>query len=217
MAKISSNLNETATSDFDWVEEPEMYQSSSGESKYSNEDRMDKDHLATQEQALLNAMRKYKHADRIAQLNEVKGKDEQTSHLVKYYQQMNHNGHVPKSFGMVRRSKDIPNEINASHIKISDVHATAISNSLNRAKFINKLILKNVGLRDDQAIEIIRNMDMSTVRHLDLSENPLLTKKFYRALCDIIASEDCALERLEIEGNNVGDLVIHEMVEAMRE
>ena len=149
MAKISAGLNETATSDFNWVDEPEMYQSSSGESKYSNEDRDEKDHLATDELALLNAMRKYKHADKIAQLNEVQGKDHETSHLVKYYQQMNRNAHIPKSFGMVRRAKDAPNEMNASNVTISGEHAVAIANSLNRARFINKLILKNVGLKDD--------------------------------------------------------------------
>ena len=42
-------MNETKTSNYDWVNEPEMYQSSSGESKYSNEDKDEKDHLATDE------------------------------------------------------------------------------------------------------------------------------------------------------------------------
>ena len=39
-------------SDYNWVDEPEMYQSSSGESKYSNEDRDMKDHLAVGKSAL---------------------------------------------------------------------------------------------------------------------------------------------------------------------
>ena len=72
-------------SDYEWVEEPEIYQSSSGESKYSNEDRELKDHLATGEQALENTIKKYKNADKIVQLNEVLGKDKSTSHLVKYF------------------------------------------------------------------------------------------------------------------------------------
>ena len=42
-----------------------MYQSSSGESKYSNEDKDQKDHFAIGEEALMNTMRKYKHADKI--------------------------------------------------------------------------------------------------------------------------------------------------------
>ena len=58
-------------SDFDWVEDPQMYQSSSGESKYSNEDDQEKDHLALGEDALANAMMKYKNADKIIQINEV--------------------------------------------------------------------------------------------------------------------------------------------------
>ena len=49
--------------------EPEIYKSDSGESKYSNEDKDEKDHLAEYEPALLNAMRKYKNANKIKQIN----------------------------------------------------------------------------------------------------------------------------------------------------
>ena len=45
--------------------EPEIYKSDSGESKYSNEDKDQKDHLAKSEPAILNAMRKYKNANKI--------------------------------------------------------------------------------------------------------------------------------------------------------
>lgn len=65
---------------------------------------------------------------------------------------------------------------------MTDAHASAISNSLGRARYVNKLILKNVGLTDDQGIKIIQNMDQQAVRHLDISNNPLLTKAFYIAL-----------------------------------
>ena len=99
---------------------------------------------------------------------------------------MNHNGHIPKSFGMVNRNKGAPNELNASNVTISEVHAEAIGHSLNRAKFINKLILANAHLKDEVGTTIIKTMDMSTVRHLDISGNPGLTKNFYRELCDII-------------------------------
>ena len=42
---------------------------------------------------------------------------------------------------------------------MTDAHASAISNSLGRARYVNKLILKNVGLTDEQGIKIIQNMD----------------------------------------------------------
>jgi hypothetical protein len=58
-------------------------------------------------------------------------------------------------------------------------------------------------------------MDKQVVLHLDISNNPLLTKKFYIELNSLLADEACALERIEIEGNNVGDAIIHEMVQAM--
>ena len=98
---------------------------------------------------------------------------------------------------------------------MTDEHASAISNSLGRARYVNKLLLKNVGLRDDQGIGIIQNMDQQTVRHLDISYNPLLTKAFYRELCTLLADPACGLQRLEIEGNEVGDAILHELCAAM--
>ena len=53
------------------------------------------------------------------------------------------------------------------------------------------------------------------MRHLDISNNPLLTKNFYRELCELLADKTIALERIEIEGNQVGDQIIHEMCKAM--
>ena len=43
----------------------------------------------------------------------------------------------------------------------------------------------------------------------------MLTKKFYTELNQLLADETCALERINIEGNNVGDAIIHDMVQAM--
>lgn len=194
----------TEESGYNWVEEPEMYQSSSGESKYSNEDNEMKDHFAVGLKALTNTMRKYKNADKIVQLNEVLGKDDKTSHLVKYYQQMSHTGYIPKSYGLVHR-KNKPTEINAGEVQMTDEHAEAIANGLSRAQFVNKIILRNVGLRDNQAIKIIRSMNKQVVRHIDFSYNPLLTRNFYKELDELLADNTIALERVEIEGNNVGD------------
>ena len=80
-----------------------MYQSSSGESKYSNEDLEEKDHLTMGEAALMNAMYKYKNADKIIQINDMHGNDDRTSHLVHYLHEMNRNGHVPRALGYVHR------------------------------------------------------------------------------------------------------------------
>ena len=46
-----------------------MFQSSSGESKYSNEDDDEKDHLAIGEDALKNVLVKYKNAEKIIEIN----------------------------------------------------------------------------------------------------------------------------------------------------
>ena len=52
-------------SGLNWNEEPEFYASSSGESKYSNEDKEYKDHILVGLNAVKNSMRKYKNADKI--------------------------------------------------------------------------------------------------------------------------------------------------------
>ena len=115
---------------------------------------------------------------------------------------------------MVHR-KTKPTELNAGQVQMTDEHSDAIANGIHRANFVNKLILKNVGLKDNQALSIIRNMNLQVVRHLDISDNPLLTKNFYRELCELLADNTVALERIEIEGNNVGDQIIHDMCTAM--
>ena len=74
MTKISDISCEGDASDFEWVMEPDIYQSSSSDSKYSNQDEEEKDHLAVGENALLNAMAKYKNADKIIQIHEMKQK-----------------------------------------------------------------------------------------------------------------------------------------------
>ena len=74
-----------------------------------------KDHLAVGKLSLHNTMRKYKHADKIVQLNEILNQDDKTSHLVKYYQQIGHRGQIPKSLGMVHR-KNKPTELDAGQV-----------------------------------------------------------------------------------------------------
>ena len=201
-------------SDYDWVAEPEMYQSSSGESKYSNEDHEEKDHLAVGEEALQNAVNKYKNADKIIQLNQVKGQEHLSSHLVHYLHEMNRNGHIPKGFGYVHRKHAI-NEIDGSEIRITDEHAKAMATSLDKAKYVNKLVLRNTGLNDQQGIAIITAMDKTLIRHLDVSYNPQLSKRFYDELVQVLSDPACHIERLEIEGNKVGDRVLHDLVEAL--
>ena len=101
-------------SDYEWVEDPEIYKSSSGESKYSNEDYHEKDHLAVGECALANVLIKYKNADKIIEMNEHLQQPHITSHLVHYMHEMNKSGHIPKGFGYVHR-RDNTDSIDGSN------------------------------------------------------------------------------------------------------
>ena len=58
-------------------------------------------------------------------------------------------------------------------------------------------------------------MDKSLIRHLDISYNPQLSFNFYQELIEILSDPGNVIERLEVEGNRIGDRLIHELVEAM--
>ena len=56
-------------------------------------------------------------------------------------------------------------------------------------------------------------MDKTLIRHIDFSYNTSLTFKFYSKLAEII--EEGCIERLELEGNKVGDRVLHQLLVAI--
>ena len=72
---------------------------------------------------------------------------------------------------MIHR-KDDPSSLNMESVLMDKVHAVALEESLGKAKFVNKIILRNCGLRDDEAIRLIKSMDKVNIRHLDISLNP---------------------------------------------
>ena len=84
-----------------------MLESDSDFSHLSLEDEKEKDHLAKDEEALHNALRKYKTAGKIKQINEIKNKDDNTSHLVNYFSVVNNKGMAPKGLGMIHRKDDV--------------------------------------------------------------------------------------------------------------
>ena len=68
-----------------------FHESDSSDSKYSAEDRIDRDHLLYGEEALMRSMKKLKIAHKIKQKNELVGKDKSTSHIVEYFNEINKN------------------------------------------------------------------------------------------------------------------------------
>ena len=104
----------------------------------------------------------------------MKHNEEGTSHLVTYFNEINKASSIPKGMGMIHR-KDDPSALNMEGVIIDKVHSIALEESLGKAKFVNKIILRNCGLKDDEAIRLIKSMDKVNIRHLDISLNPLLT------------------------------------------
>lgn len=80
---------------------------------------------------------------------------------------------------------------------------------------MNKLIFRNTGLTDQQGISIVRAMDRTLIKHLDISYNPQLSYRFYEELFEVLADPACLIERLEIEGNKIGDRLVHELMQAL--
>ena len=58
-------------------------------------------------------------------------------------------------------------------------------------------------------------MDRTLIKHLDISYNPQLSYRFYEELFEVLADPACLIERLEIEGNKIGDRLVHELMQAL--
>ena len=136
------------------LEEPELNQSDSSDSKYSNEDREDKDHLMIGKEAIKRSMHKLKNAARIMEKNELLNKNKNISHLVAYFDEVNKKELIPKPLGMVRRKNPV-NVIDVHDQVIKNKNADAFANAIHRAKYVNVLNLRNTSLTDETAIQII--------------------------------------------------------------
>ena len=55
-------------------------------------------------------------------------------------------------------------------------------------------------------------MNRASIKHLDISKNPQLTHRFYNELFEILADPACSIDRLELEGNLIGDTLLHELI-----
>lgn len=159
------------------------------------------------EAAITQSLKKLKNANKIIQKNQLLGKDDKTSHLVTYFNEINKKMIVPRSLGMIHRKSEV-NQLNLRQQPLTNEYANAFTKALPRAKFIDSVVLNGSGLNDVTAIKIIKSMDITKMKALDLSNNPGLTEKFYDELCDVIENGKCMLERLELEGNMIGDRVL---------
>jgi Leucine-rich repeat (LRR) protein len=108
---------------------------------------------------------------------------------------------------MVHR-KSVINQINLRQQPLKGDYANAFSKALPRAKFVDSVVLNGTNLSDSAAIKIIKSMDLTKLKELDLSNNPGLTDKFYSVLCEIVMDNKCYLEKLELEGNKIGDKIL---------
>lgn len=70
-------------------------------------------------------------------------------------------------------------------------------------------------MTDEQGIKILKNIDRQLISHIDISYNPRLTSAFYDVLNSILEDPGYLLERVELEGNNIGDKKLGDLVDAI--
>ena len=119
---------------------------------------------------------------------------------------------MPKGLGMIHRKDEI-DQIKVCGLNLDGIHLEAFATSVSRAKFVTKIILKDCGLTDKEGIQIITQMNLALVKHLDFSENSTLTRKFYKKLGEIAADCSSVLERIELEDNRIGDSIVTELID----
>ena len=81
----------------------------------------------------------------------MQGKDEKTSHIVNYFNKVNDKGLVPKGLGMIHRKDDI-DQIKVTGLNLDGIHLEAFAESVHRAKYVTKIILRDCGLSDKEGI-----------------------------------------------------------------
>lgn len=98
---------------------------------------------------------------------------------------------------------------------ISADYAKPLGDALGQAKYVNFLNLRNCSLTDKSAIAILSKMDRCVVTHIDLSENPNLTKKFYEFFAELIVDTGTNLRCLEIEKNHIDYATLNRLIQAL--
>lgn len=107
---------------------------------------------------------------------------------------------MPKTYGMLQRKNNI-NKIDCSQQVISIDYANPLGEALGHAKYVNFLNLRSCSLSDEAAIAILSKIDRAVVTHIDLSDNPNLTAKFYEWFSQFILELGTNIKCLEIEKN----------------
>lgn len=84
-------------------------------------------------------------------------------------------------------------------------YVEAIAKGLEGAPILKDINLSGAGLNDRKALKILGKLNKIHVESLDLSNNPLLTKKFYKALGEVCCMREASLKKLNLDGNKIGD------------
>ena len=103
--------------------------------------------------------------------------------------------------------------MNVTDQYLRDDYIEAICAGLEGAPILKDINLSGVGLTDERALKLLKSLNKVYIESLNLSNNPLLTQKFYRKLGDTCGMRTASLKRLNLEGNKIGDDCLNYLVE----
>jgi len=85
------------------------------------------------------------------------------------------------------------------------------------SEVIEEINFRNIGLSTNRAIKLIENLNKKKIKSLDLSLNPMISKEFYNVLAEYIDDPLTELQKLQLEGNKIGDFNIQKLCSKIEE
>ena len=165
--------------------------------------------------AIMNSMHKYKSSLRSAQVQEA-NQSVINNPLVQYYMVVEQSQMFPKAMGLVHRTKPTT-LIDCSNQYMRKDYVLAVSKALRVAQFVSELNLRNTHLGTYGAIQLVENVNRSTLKRLDVSYNPMIKVEFYERLADVVNDSSSRLQVLELEANKMGDAILEVLCTWLKE
>lgn len=137
-------------------------------------DPTNNDHLLQGLAAYMNAEHIYRNAPKIVRRAEME--NENSTPLLDYFTSIQSQSLIPKGMGFVKtRDSERPECLNFKSFYIRKEQANSIAAGLQVTKHVKKMKFRNCGLTDEIFQTIFKEVDLYTLKELDLSYNHLLT------------------------------------------
>ncbi len=111
---------------------------------------------------------------------------------------------LPRGLGFVHRNNKV-NEVSLQSFYMRDTYVDAFSQGINVSQYVDSVFLRRNHLSTNRAVKILDSVPRRTLLHLDLGLNPSIGSHFYEVLAEFLEDPGTYLQRLNLEGNKMGD------------